>query len=545
MATRFSTWWPAKVMAETLRSLRCAIYTRKSTEEGLDQDFNSLQAQREAGEAYIRSQRQLGWVALPETYDDGGYTGANLERPALQRLLHEMGERKVDCVIVYKVDRLSRSLLDFARLMSVFEQQGVSFVSVTQEFNTTSSLGRLTLNILLSFAQFEREIIGERTRDKLGAARRKGKWIGGIPILGYDVASAGGRLVVNAAEAEQVREIFAIAASAENLEKAQQEIARRGIETKCWTSRTGRHHAGKAISKSTLRALLGNVLYIGSIRHKGTVYPGEQTGIVDPAIWEQVNRQLEARGRFQTGKKHRRRQAVLNGCVYCDQCGSAMVVQATTRHGRRYQYFGCPRGKSGECGQAPVAIGDLETAVIRQVCGGESTANPTRIRQRLQRVAYHSGTRRVRVEMRDGNRWEFLLEVADRPGVRTTGSEATGRVPRVSRMLALAIKLEGLMADGDLQNQTEVARIGKVSRARLSQILGLRNLATAIQEKLLWLPKIVRGADPITENRLRRIALIVDWEEQERQFAGLMGGLNVGTNSRTSENSACFREATE
>jgi len=191
-------------MSEAPPVVRCAIYTRKSTEEGLEQQFNSLQAQRESAEAYILSQKQNGWQALARAYNDGGYSGASIERPALAQLLSDIEARRIDCVVVYKVDRLSRSLLDFARLLSLFDKRGVSFVSVTQDFNTSTSMGRLTLNILLSFAQFEREIIGERTRDKLSAARRKGKWIGGIPVLGYDVAPEGGRLVINAAEAEQV-----------------------------------------------------------------------------------------------------------------------------------------------------------------------------------------------------------------------------------------------------------------------------------------------------------------------------------------------------
>ena len=195
-------------MEQKPKTLRCAIYTRKSTEEGLEQDFNTLHAQREAGEAYVRSQQLSGWVALADRYDDGGFSGASLERPALKQLLSAIEAGKIDCVLVYKVDRLSRSLLDFARLISLFDRHGVSFVSVTQEFNTTTSLGRLTLNILLSFAQFEREIISERTRDKLSAARRKGKWIGGIPVLGYDVAPQGGRLVINEQEAQRVRDII-------------------------------------------------------------------------------------------------------------------------------------------------------------------------------------------------------------------------------------------------------------------------------------------------------------------------------------------------
>jgi len=188
--------------------VRCAIYTRKSTDEGLEQEFNSLDAQRESAEAFIRSQQHEGWVCLPDRYDDGGFTGGNMERPALKRLLADIEAGEIDCVVVYKVDRLSRSLLDFARIMETFERHGVSFVSVTQQFNTTSSMGRLTLNILLSFAQFEREIIAERTRDKMAAARKKGKWVGGVPVLGYDVDSRGGRLLVNEEEAVRVRAIY-------------------------------------------------------------------------------------------------------------------------------------------------------------------------------------------------------------------------------------------------------------------------------------------------------------------------------------------------
>src|SRR5713101_6035055 len=208
-----STREPAEHRSEVNASpgpLRCAIYTRKSTEDGLNQPFNTLEAQREAAEAYILSQRHVGWTVVTEHYDDGGFTGGNLERPALQKLLRDMEAGRIDCVVVYKVDRLSRSLLDFARLMDVFERYHVSLVSVTQPLNTTASLGRLTLNVLLSFAQFERELIAERTRDKMAAARRKGKWLGGVPVLGYDVATGGGKLAVNEEEALQVRAIFAL-----------------------------------------------------------------------------------------------------------------------------------------------------------------------------------------------------------------------------------------------------------------------------------------------------------------------------------------------
>src|SRR6202453_4780553 len=231
--------------------IRCAIYTRKSTEEGLDQEFNSLDAQREAAEAFIKSQKHAGWTLVLKHYDDGGFTGGNLDRPELKQLLGDIDAHQIDCVVVYKVDRLSRSLLDFARLVDRFDQRAVSFVSVTQQFNTTTSLGRLTLNILLSFAQFEREIIGERTSDKMSAARRKGKWIGGTPVLGYDVAPAGGRLIVNEKESKRVQAIFALFAQFPTLSTVVAELARRGWKTKSWTSQNGTPHAARAFAKAS------------------------------------------------------------------------------------------------------------------------------------------------------------------------------------------------------------------------------------------------------------------------------------------------------
>src|ERR1700683_3823720 len=249
--------------------LRCAIYTRKSTEEGLDQEFNSLDAQREAGEAFVLSQRREGGIALPEFYDDGGFTGANMDRPALGRLLKDVEAHELDCVVVYKVDRLSRSLLDFTRMLSIFEEHKVSFVAVTQQFNTSTSLGRLTLNILLSFAQFEQELIGERTRDKMSAARRKGKWVGGCPVLGYDVDPAGGRLVVNEEEADRVRGIFALFEKHGSLLPTLAEIERRGWRLKSWTRKTGRFRPGGPFAINSLRRLLTNILYTGAIQHKG------------------------------------------------------------------------------------------------------------------------------------------------------------------------------------------------------------------------------------------------------------------------------------
>src|SRR5580704_1786154 len=397
---------------ELRRPLRCAIYTRKSTEEGLEQNFNTLHAQRESAEAYIASQRQAGWVALEQHYDDGGFSGASLERPALKRLLEEIATGTIDCIVVYKIDRLSRSLLDFARLVSVFDQHGVNFVSVTQDFNTTTSLGRLTLNILLSFAQFERELISERTRDKLGAARRKGKWIGGIPVLGYDVDPQGGRLIVNAAEAERVREIFRIADQTGSLAATLKKVNAQRLTTKDWTSRKGAHHPGRPFPKGILRALLGNVLYKGSIRHKETVYPGEQPALVEEQLWERVNERLLHKARHQAGRAHLKQKALLAGLLYCGQCGS-LLKQTFTRQ-RVHRYYVC------DCAQVPVAAVDLEPALVRELepMLGDRP-NELVIRQALRRLTYDSRTRQVVVELGDETRFEFTLAAPNRRGARS------------------------------------------------------------------------------------------------------------------------------
>lgn len=523
----------------TARLIRCAIYTRKSTEEGLEQAFNTLQAQREAAEAYIQSQRQAGWEAVPEHYDDGGFSGASLERPAMQRLLAAIDAGSIDCVVVYKVDRLSRSLLDFARLMERFDRRGVSFVSVTQEFNTTTSLGRLTLNILLSFAQFEREIISERTRDKLGAARRKGKWIGGWPVLGYSVDSKGGRLIVNTKEAAQVREMYQIAAESETLEAALRAIQTRGFRTKSWTSRAGRRHVARPFSRMTLRLLLSNVLYTGAVDHKGTVYPGEHERVVDQELWEQVKTKLALCSVHQRGRKHRGQEAPLNGLLYCAGCGSVMLPSYTTKHGRRYRYYGCSSagGRQGNaCRQGPVAAPDLEQSIIQHLEPVLGTGlNWGAIRESIQRIEYEWMSHRVVVGLKEGTQMEYEIPMPNRPGANGGKREADGgRVPRVSRLMALAIKFERLIREGEIRNHRAIAEAGQISGARLSQIMRLTELAPSIQEELLFLPKTIAGPDRITEKALRQVAGSLDWDRQKKQFAELKTGGNAGAADKRS-----------
>jgi DNA invertase Pin-like site-specific DNA recombinase len=267
-------------------TVRCAIYTRKSSEEGLEQEFNSLQAQREACEAFIHSQRHEGWVCLRAAYDDGGFSGATMDRPALQQLLADLTAGRIDTVVVYKIDRLTRSLADFAKIVEILDARGASFVSVTQQFNTTTSMGRLTLNVLLSFAQFEREVIGERICDKIAASKRKGMWMGGVPPLGYRVQD--GKLIILESEAEIVRFIFRRYVELGSVRLLKDELDARSIHSKLRTSASGRLQGGKPFARGALYLMLQNRVYRGEIVHKEQSHPGEHTPIIDQPLWDAV-----------------------------------------------------------------------------------------------------------------------------------------------------------------------------------------------------------------------------------------------------------------
>ncbi len=360
-------------------AVRCAVYTRKSTEEGLEQEFNSLDAQREAAEAFIASQRGEGWTCLPDRYDDGGYTGGNMERPAFKRLMADIEAGRVDCAVVYKVDRLSRSLLDFTRIMEILDRRGVSFVSVTQQFNTTTSMGRLTLNILLSFAQFEREIISERTRDKIAAARRKGKWSGGRPILGFDVDPRGGRLMVNEDEAGRVRAIFNLYLERESLMETLKELDARGWTNKRWTNRKGNVAGGSPFDKHSLYNLLRNVLYVGRITYKDEVHDGEHPAIVEEEVFRRVQHLLKRNGATGGREVRNRFGALLRGLLHCAPCGCAMVHTQTVKHGtRRYRYYVCTNAQRRgwhACPSKSIPAPEIERFVVDQVrCIGQDLA---------------------------------------------------------------------------------------------------------------------------------------------------------------------------
>ena len=342
-----------------IRKLRCAVYTRKSTEEGLEMEFNSLDAQRDACEAYIASQKSEGWVELADRYDDGGFSGGTLERPALKRLLADIEDGRIDVVVVYKIDRLSRSLMDFAKLVEVFDRGGVTFVSVTQSFNTTTSMGRLTLNILLSFAQFEREVIGERIRDKIAASRKRGMWMGGFVPLGYEVRDR--KLVINEAEAATVRMVFERFVEVGSATALARTLAAEGVRTR----------RGRLVDKGFLYKLLNNRVYIGDAVHKGTAYPGEHEAIITRALWDKVHGILRESPRVRAGRTRAATPALLKGLIF-GPTGCAMTPTHTRRGDKLYRYYvsqSVLKRGTDACSVGRVPAAEIEGAVVDQLRG--------------------------------------------------------------------------------------------------------------------------------------------------------------------------------
>ena len=515
------------------KKLRCAIYTRKSTSEGLEAEVTSLDVQRQAGEAYIQSQAQEGWVCLPERYDDGGYSGADLKRPGIERLIQDIEAGRVDVVVVYKVDRLSRSLVDFARLVSVFDERGVSFVAVTQQFNTSTSLGRLTLNILLSFAQFERELISERTRDKIALARRQGRWAGGTPLLGYDLNNS--RLVVNRREAKRVRGLFELYLQTGSLTRTVCELNRKGWRTKSWITRKGRPRGGRPFRKSTLYCLLKNVTYLGQVRYKQEIHDGQHEAIVDEELFGQVQQRLaQRRPRRRTAAANRQNAALLAGMFECGRCGGPISLTYTSQGSRRYRYYVCRGAQEtggDRCAGVALPAAGIErfvTAAASEVASSSAPRNTGEPRAQLdglvKRIAYRADSGQLTIEWKPSVGRPALVRTLDvptrgqRPEQQTPAVES---IPRVARLMALARRLEGLVRDGRVNDYAELARLGHVSRARLSQILSLTLLAPDIQEAVLFLPRVDSGRDPITERDLRPIVAVLDWTKQRRMWTDL------------------------
>src|ERR1700690_3549098 len=359
-----------------VKAVRCAIYTRVSTDHGLDQEFNSLDAQYEAASAYIKSQAHAGWTLIRSRYDDGGFSGGTLERPALKQLRADIEAGKVDVVVVYKIDRLSRSLADFSRLVELFDEHKVSFVSVTQQFNTTTSMGRLTLNVLLSFAQFEREVTSERIRDKIAASKRKGIWVGGMAPIGYDTKDR--KISVNETEADRVRAIFRSYLKLGSLNKVMAELRKTGVVTKVRTLKTGQTVGGIPFTRGPLAHLLRNRFYVGEVAFKGEVLAGEQRGIIDRDLFDAVQAKLNEQANNQKAARAKS-EALLAGRIYDDR-SNRMSPSHARKRGIKYRYYLSSALLQGDAERAGsirrVPAAEIEALVIRSVRGHLKPSDP-------------------------------------------------------------------------------------------------------------------------------------------------------------------------
>ena len=539
---------------------RCAIYTRKSSEEGLEQDFNSLHAQREACEAYIRSQAGEGWQSVKTTYDDGGLSGGTIKRPALQRLMADIAEGRIDTVVVYKVDRLTRALMDFARIVEIFDRHGVTFVAVTQQFNTTTSMGRLTLNVLLSFAQFEREVTGERIRDKIAASKKKGMWMGGVTPLGYEVKDR--KLVINQAEANTVRHIFERYLELGCVRLLKAELDRRAIHSKLRVHQDGTQSGACAFSRGALYTLLANPIYNGEIRHKEKRHPGLHEPILERQTFEAVQRTLAEGGSGRRGRTGKVDSSPLLGKLF-DEAGNRLTPSHAVKQGRRYRYY---------VSRAPVTDEGQEKGwrlpapELERIVAGEAAAlleDKAALSGALEQAglppkqlpAALGTTSRMREQLlSETGRAAILATVVDRAEFSTGKLALTlqllpiaGIEGTITRSVPLRIKRRGietrLVIESDSPKPVkadpillkEIARAHRCFEAMLSEGLSVTELAAreGLHRSYIscvlplaflspWIVEaILQGSQPVdlmATTLVKQIELPIDWRIQERDL---------------------------
>jgi site-specific DNA recombinase len=460
--------------AVAIQPVRCAVYGRVSTDAQAGKDFNSNEAQQEACETYIGLHRDEGWRVVPEPYLDAGFSGSNTKRPELQRLIADIEAGEIDVVVVYKYDRLSRSMLDFLQLLDSFKRHGVSFVSVSQRFDTSTPVGEMTLNILLSFAQFERQIIGERTRDKLRSARRAGRWTGGFVPLGHDVAPEGGKLVVNKDEARIVRAIFELYVESPSLVDVSQELNRRGWKRKSWTTKDGKRREGTAWDRKTLSNTLRDVTYVGKVRLGSEVFPGEHRGIVPKALFEKVQMLLDRNLRDRGASARNKHAALLRGLLRCSACDVAMVFAPSKRKGKVYRYYRCgAAGRNGHdtCPTKSINADQIEQFVVDQIrhIGAAPALQEETFRQavaqvKAQRRGLKLELRRLKTDLTQARaNVQRLVEAVSRTTGRAAdaiASELTSAQERVAGLEARQkqIKEELAALDTQVVNRDELAR---------------------------------------------------------------------------------------
>jgi site-specific DNA recombinase len=529
---------------EKKRHLVCAIYTRKSTSEGLEQEFTSLDNQRESAENYIKSQQHEGWTVCKEMYDDGGFTGANIERPGLQRLLAHIKEGRVNCVVVYKVDRLSRSLLDFSQLLEFFDKNNVVFVSVTQQFNTNTSMGRLTLNILLSFAQFEREIISERTKDKMGAARRRGQWLGGRTPYGYNKDEKTGKLTVLPEEADIVKQIFELYLTGNSTRDVANIINATGRKTREYTAKSGKTFGNRRFTSNRITYILKNYTYLGKVEFDGKVYDGQQPAIIDEALFIKAQRKMT---QYQTDRKmgpHQECSGLLTGILKCKACGTAMIHTYTMKGKKfKYRYYVCTQAqKIGylHCPNRSIPSQILEDAVIERlkaylankaiymsICKTEveallspvwDTLFPEEKRRVLKQIVKEVDCdvdgQRLGVTFHDTEeRKEFDARISrSRFKRQWKKEEEIQEEPKLRRTLILAHQLRRLMDESTIKGVKHASQLLNQSETRTEHVLNMLMLSPAIQSEIIHANP--EDLEPIAEYKVRDLSFEIDWNKQ-------------------------------
>ncbi len=520
--------------------INCAIYTRKSVSDGLERDFTTLDAQRESCESYIASQKNEGWICLPEEYDDGGFTGANTDRPALQRLMTDIKTNKVNCVVVYKVDRLSRSLLDFAELLSVFEEHGVTFVSITQHFNTQNSMGRLTLNILLSFAQFEREIISERTRDKMGAARKKGKWIGGRPPLGYNIDKDKHKLVINPKEAEIVRKIFDRYIEKRSLLSATIIMNELNYTTKQHTSETGKKFGGIQFTSNGIQLILRNPLYIGKVSYQGEIYPGEHEAIISEETFQKAQSILvENRPDWKMTKKAKH-IGLLTGLLRCKACNCAMYFSYNIKASKyRYHYYLCMSARKRGYKTCPTRllsaqkieqkiVGLLRTLTSlpkldEKVWDTFSLQDKIVIIKTILKETSFDGNKGILeiVLLKDNKRRQYKVELKELKNLPVPPNQINIKnEPQLRQNLILAHQIQDIIVKDKAQDLKQVAGWLNLSRVRICQITGMLLLAPEIQKEILFSDD--KRLFEIPEYKVNEVAQELIWPKQKELWQQLI-----------------------
>ena len=537
------------------KHLVCAIYTRKSTTEGLDQDFTSLDNQRESAENYIKSQQHEGWTASSELYDDGGFTGANIERPALQKLLNDIKEGKINCVVVYKVDRLSRSLLDFSQLLEFFDKNNVVFVSITQQFNTNTSMGRLTLNILLSFAQFEREIISERTRDKLGAARKRGQWLGGRPPFGYIYnPKEKCKIILDPEKADIVRKIFNLYLEKNSALEVSQAMNEAGYRTSSWMTKAGKPVGDKKYSLSRVTYMINNEAYIGKVNYKGQIYPGLWPPIIDEETWTKAHARLAEHRKERKPYRNIGCSGLLSKILKCKACGSAIVHTYVIKKGRhKYRYYYCSnaqkRGKA-ECAIRYVGAQSLEESVEKFLRGtikitenmpnkaeAESILSPIwntiffEEKRRILRALIQGGDFDMKTNMiglvlvGSTERLEFDSAIIKSHAPTSYGRERRlAKEPAIRKIILLAHHLSQNIAVGKIKDLNQASAWLGINQSRLNHIIGLLQLSPSIQTEIIMSDSPILYEIP--EYKIRDLSSEVDWSKQSAVWQELKNSIS-------------------